>query len=73
MKFLKSDCEKVWFFDVGISDGALKAGLACFLPSCGEEVVVTLKEVKQRLQVPKEARDKVMPIKICNARLLMLF
>lgn len=73
MKLLKSDCEKAWFFDVAIVDGVFKAGVACFLPTCDKEVIVTLKEIKQRIEVPKQARGKVMPVKICNARLLMLF
>jgi hypothetical protein len=73
VKFLKSDCEKIWLFDAKVSDGGLQAGLVCFLPFCEDTAVITIKEYKQTIEVPKEARSKAIPVKICNARLLMLF
>lgn len=73
MKFLKSDCGKVWLFDAHIKDGVMRVGLACFLPFCAEKTEVVIKGFKQQLEVPKEARSKSVPVKICNARLLMLF
>lgn len=73
MKALKSKCGKAWLFDAHVSDGVLQVGLACFLPYCEDKIVVPIKDYEQQLEVPKEAKGKAIPIKICNARLLMLF
>ena len=73
MKLLTSDCKKIWLFDVSISDGMVNAGLACFLPTCEDTAILTIRDCKQKIEVPKPARAKAIPMRICNARLLMLF
>ena len=72
MKLLKSKCEKVWLFDAAKYKEELIAGLACFLPGCGDSIEVEIKGVTWRMAVPHRAVNSPVPVKASNARLSLL-
>jgi len=72
MKLLKSKCEKVWLFDAAKYKEELIAGLACFLPGCGECFEVEVKGEMCRIGVPHRAVNSPVPVKVRNARLSLL-
>lgn len=72
MKLLKSQCEKIWLFDVTRKDGELLAGLACFLPGCEDDARVEIKGKIYSITLPHKAIESVVPVKVSNARLSLL-
>jgi hypothetical protein len=69
MKLVKSECEKVWLFDVTMDDLFVKAGLACFLADCSSSVLLDFGKEKIETSLPFKAIGSAMPMRILNARL----
>jgi hypothetical protein len=69
MKLVKSECEKVWLFDVTKDDLSVKAGLACFLADCPSSVVLDFGKEKIETFLPFKAISSAVPMRILNARL----
>lgn len=72
MKLLKSKCERAWLFNVSKRGEELFAGMACFLPGCGGDVLVEIKGICCSLVVPHKAINSAVPVKVSNARLSLL-
>lgn len=72
MKLVKSKCEKAWLFDTTKRNDEIAAGLACFLPGCGESIEVELRGEECRVVVPLRAVNSPVPVKVTNARLSLL-
>jgi hypothetical protein len=72
MKLIKSNCERVWLFDIKKDESSVKAGLACFLAGCPSSVSFRFKEEEVEVSVPLRAINNGMPIRILNARLFLL-
>lgn len=72
MKLVKSKCEKAWLFDAAKRNDEITAGLACFLPGCGESLEVEFHGEECRIVVPLRAVDSPVPVRVTNARLSLL-
>lgn len=72
MKLLISQCEKAWLFNVRINENHCKAGLACFLPGCNNEITFNVNDKAQKMQTPVKAAFSHVPKRIINARLFLL-
>jgi len=71
VKVLKSNCERVWLFDVETDDISIKAGLACFLSQCPAFVVFNHKDKAIEACLPLRAINSGVPLRIANARLFL--
>lgn len=71
-KFVKSDCEKAWLFNVKQEDEALIAGFACFAHSCPLEVKVKVNGEERMVMIPSRAVNSSVPLRMLNARLSLL-
>lgn len=71
-KFVKSDCEKAWLFNVKQEDEVLIAGFACFAHSCPLEVKVKVNGEERMVMIPSRAVNSSVPLRMLNARLSLL-
>lgn len=69
MKLIKSECERVWLFDVKKDDLFIKAGLACFLANCPSSIVLEFNKETLEVSLPFKAIGNGVPMRILNARL----
>lgn len=72
MRLLVSQCEKAWLFNPRIDKHHCKAGLACFLPGCNNEITFNVNNKKQKMQTPIKVAFSHVPKRIINARLFLL-
>lgn len=71
MKLLKSDCGKVWLFDVEVDDISIRVGLACFLSQAPAFAAFSYKGKQIEACLPLKAINSGVPLRIANARLFL--
>lgn len=71
-KLIKSNCEKVWLFNVRQDDDSLIAGFACFAHSCPLEVKMEVNGEERMVMIPSRAVNSSVPLRMLNARLSLL-
>lgn len=71
-KLIKSNCEKVWLFNVAQDNDSLLAGFACFVHGCPLEVKVKINGEERVAMLPSKAVNSSMPLRMLNARLSLL-
>ena len=72
MKVLSSDCNRVWLFDVEITEYFLDCGLACFMPNNNPDATFVIRGKEVRAMIPSAAFKTCNPLRIRGARLLLL-
>jgi hypothetical protein len=71
VKLLKSNCGKVWLFDVEVDEISIRAGLACFLTECPSFALFSYKGKDIEACLPLKAINSGVPLRISNARLFL--